>query len=543
MLLAEDSSERAPSSSSRNACFTRRWQSSKVPRTESERTLPPQQVSWRSWVGDTSPLGKSTATSTPGRWWKAAATAPPVSPEVATRMVSGRSAPWRRQPKQPARKRAPKSLKAAVGPWNSSSTESLPSGTSGTSGAGKSSASAASGASSRASGSPSMKGASSRPAMAGSPPAPSKSAGARCGQLRGTLRPPSGASPWSTAAPKLTVGAPPRELANKALVVIAPPSPDHPRPVRAQLHHPLIGRERMPCEGLAHRRQHLWRRRLERPGEHRGARPRDRAPERTGPHGAAAHVREAGNQRLALRLDHDVLQGCADHVEVVGVAPRDEPGEMRRLPHEIGQLDAAPENGARLRRGEEHVGMDDDGADTRGYRDALHPGVIDADGEHEPPVERGCDVVDVPSAARHRFACHGELQQLELPAGLSEQRIRGHDRTHCGGRRASEARAERNALVDLESEAELGLQGLLHGEQRPSRGVVLDSLRQLAGDSPYCGYRHAGGGGRGHGDAIPERLDGKSEDVEADRDVADRGGRERARTRAWRRAAHSCAPR
>src|SRR2546430_7478285 len=67
MLLAEDSSERAPSSSSRNACFTRRWQSSKVPRTASDLTLPPQQVSWRSWVGDTSPLGNSTATSTPGR--------------------------------------------------------------------------------------------------------------------------------------------------------------------------------------------------------------------------------------------------------------------------------------------------------------------------------------------------------------------------------------------------------------------------------------------------------------------------------------------
>src|SRR5207248_7356939 len=95
MLLAEDSSERAPSSSSRNACFTRRWQSSKVPRTASDLTLPPQQVSWRSWVGDTSPLGNSTATSTPGRSWKAAATAPPVSPEVATRMVSARSPPPR----------------------------------------------------------------------------------------------------------------------------------------------------------------------------------------------------------------------------------------------------------------------------------------------------------------------------------------------------------------------------------------------------------------------------------------------------------------
>src|SRR2546421_12791679 len=126
MLLAEDSSERALSCSSRNACFTRRWQSSNVPRTLSDLTLPPQQVSWRSWVGDTSPLGYSTTTSTPGRSWKAAATAPPVSPEVATRSVSARSPPPHRRAKQAARKRAPKSLNAAVGPSDSSSTASPP---------------------------------------------------------------------------------------------------------------------------------------------------------------------------------------------------------------------------------------------------------------------------------------------------------------------------------------------------------------------------------------------------------------------------------
>src|SRR5205823_3677279 len=260
MLLAEDSSERAPSSPSRNACFTRRWQSSNVPRTASGLTLPPQQVSWRSWVGDTSPLGNSTATSTPGRSWKAAATAPPVSPEVATRMVSARSPRPRRRAKQAARKRAPKSLNAAVGPWNSSSTESLLCPGRATSGAGKLNASEASGANSGASGSPATNGASSRTATLARSSAPSNCGGARRG----------------------------------------------------------------------------------RPGEHRGPGARDRAAQRPSLHGAAAHVRKARNERLALRLDHHVLEGSADHVQIVGVAAGDEPGEVGRLPHEVRHLHAGP---------------------------------------------------------------------------------------------------------------------------------------------------------------------------------------------------------
>jgi hypothetical protein len=53
----------------------------------------------------------------PLRLWKAAATAPPVSPDVATRIFSGRMAPRRRAcVSVAARNRAPKSLNAAVGP-------------------------------------------------------------------------------------------------------------------------------------------------------------------------------------------------------------------------------------------------------------------------------------------------------------------------------------------------------------------------------------------------------------------------------------------
>ena len=59
MLLADDSIRRLLRSASANADLTIRWQSSNVPRTASERTLPPQQVSPdASWVGETESLGK-----------------------------------------------------------------------------------------------------------------------------------------------------------------------------------------------------------------------------------------------------------------------------------------------------------------------------------------------------------------------------------------------------------------------------------------------------------------------------------------------------
>ena len=57
----------------------------------------------------------------PGRLWNAWATAPPVSPEVAARMVSGAASLSRSADIMRAMKRAPMSLKACVGPWKSSS--------------------------------------------------------------------------------------------------------------------------------------------------------------------------------------------------------------------------------------------------------------------------------------------------------------------------------------------------------------------------------------------------------------------------------------
>ena len=91
MLLAELSGACACSASSSSARLTRAWQSSNEPATRNAVMLSPKQPSWCAWRGETRPSGYSTTTRNPGWPWNAAATAAPVSPEVATRMVSGRS--------------------------------------------------------------------------------------------------------------------------------------------------------------------------------------------------------------------------------------------------------------------------------------------------------------------------------------------------------------------------------------------------------------------------------------------------------------------
>ncbi|MPM47258.1 hypothetical protein SDC9_93966 [bioreactor metagenome] len=63
----------------------------------------------------------------PGTLWKLLATALPVSPEVAARIILSLSDSLAIEANTPAMNLAPTSLKARVGPWNSSRTlKSLP---------------------------------------------------------------------------------------------------------------------------------------------------------------------------------------------------------------------------------------------------------------------------------------------------------------------------------------------------------------------------------------------------------------------------------
>ena len=123
MELAGHSRAADASSGSASAAFTRRWQSSKEPATSSACTLPPNAVSCCSCRRLMRPDGYSSTTSMPLRRQKARATAPPVSPEVATSTTT-RCPPGlarSRRSSSVARNEAPKSLNAQVGPWKSSS--------------------------------------------------------------------------------------------------------------------------------------------------------------------------------------------------------------------------------------------------------------------------------------------------------------------------------------------------------------------------------------------------------------------------------------
>ena len=127
-------------------------------------------------------------------------------------MVSGRASARGNRRRQAARKRAPKSLNAEVGPWNSSSISVAGCAGSARSGASKVNASAQIAGSSSASASPAKNGISKVVAVSASEPCGSNAAGSSVGSLSGTYSPPSGASPAAIAWLIGTVGPVPRVL-------------------------------------------------------------------------------------------------------------------------------------------------------------------------------------------------------------------------------------------------------------------------------------------------------------------------------------------
>ena len=209
MLLAVDSSKRclqrrhrrrppSPGAGSRRS----------VPCTRYDSTLPPQQVSWRSCVGDTRPFGNSTETSMPGRRWNAAATAPPVSPEVATRMFSG----CRSLALADARQRGGEEARAEILERRGRAVEQLEHRQLAVVGHRHERRRKIEGVAddvaelARRADRPRRTGASMTSATSGRLLAPSNAASGMLGQVSGMYRPPSGARPCASAAPKLTAG-------------------------------------------------------------------------------------------------------------------------------------------------------------------------------------------------------------------------------------------------------------------------------------------------------------------------------------------------
>jgi hypothetical protein len=120
-MLIEFAEERGSfaSAGSANARFTIAWQSSNFPSTAIVRMFPVSVVICFRWRALTSAMGKSTSTRIPAMPWKALATADPVSPLVAVRMVSSPPSSRTKCPMSRAIMRAAKSLNDAVGPRSS----------------------------------------------------------------------------------------------------------------------------------------------------------------------------------------------------------------------------------------------------------------------------------------------------------------------------------------------------------------------------------------------------------------------------------------
>ena len=109
---------------SESASFRIAWQSSNVPATATQRTLSSAAVVMnRRCTSEMRPSGNMATMRVLARPRNASTAAPPVSPEVATRMVWLRFSLPSTWSDSRARSCMATSLKARLGPWNSSATK------------------------------------------------------------------------------------------------------------------------------------------------------------------------------------------------------------------------------------------------------------------------------------------------------------------------------------------------------------------------------------------------------------------------------------
>jgi hypothetical protein len=421
-----------------------------------------------------------------------------------------------------ARKRAPKSLNAALGPWNSSSSAlGPPASGSGDSVQGKSNASRTMSGSDGASASPSKYGASVATA------APCRSSGTPATSTRGTssgtYKPPSSARPRSTASDSVAGATPPRVDTKRTVSPKARARPGaatgetqdcgrNPRRVNAS------AMATTPASASAREANHA---------NTLGPRARYRAAERARAERGPLHLREARDQPGAARLDQHVGQRGADQLQIPQEAARDEVREALVLRDDRLDRVGIRQHRARRARLEREIGP---------HHRAM---------EHVPAPAPVPTARPVPAARGRRAVAARRCRRAPRPMRRSRPRARmdrarratadtGATRSRrppppSPRRRAAEARAERNALRDLELEAEARLhrrRQRLHGA---SRGVELGRAWQLtvgAGDrhDPHDARFDPA---RQHG--VADRVQRVPEQVEADGDVSDAGRRERTR--------------
>ena len=129
---------------------------------------------------------------------------------------------------------------------------------------------------------------------------------------------------------------------------------------------------------------------------------------------------------------------------------------------------------------------------------------------------------------------HDIAVQREAVQGLARQRrveqgIGRDQGGHARGRRAAEARTQRNPLVQREREPERQVERIAQGEQGAAGGVARGLQRELLDAGDVAVDRIDAHGGRvdaAHRGDVAGAIDRMAEEVEADPDIADAGGRE-----------------
>ncbi len=215
-----------------------------------------------------------------------------------------------------------------------------------------------------------------------------------------------------------------------------------------------------------------------------------------------------------------------------GVAAGDEAGEIGGLPDEVRQRRrCALRMRARLAGRQEHVRMHDHGAHA-----ARAPGICLTRGwsmptvSTRPPNRRRRDVVDVQRAARHLLALPWRTSAARAArSGCGSSALAATTAATAEAAEPPRPEPERNALVDLAcSKPKSGRSASMHAPAARGPAVLLLRIeRQLAGDAARSrGSRRRASARRVTVTRSPSASTAKPEDVEADGDVADRGGRE-----------------
>ena len=206
---------------------------------------------------------------------------------------------------------------------------------------------------------------------------------------------------------------------------------------------------------------------------------------------------------------------------------------------------AALEDRARLRVARNMCGWTITARIVVRHGDLLDARMVDADGEHQTAEQRRRDVVDMhASRLRPPRPASRTSAARAARAGAAQQCVGGHHRGHRRGRRAAQPRAERDALVDLDLEAEVRASAAPASASSARPAVLSAASRGSSPATPRTAWiAHARRAAAHHRHPVAERLDREAEDVEADRDVADRGRRERRGAYARPARAHRRAPR